>query len=248
MRGIKLLLIAPLCLFTLFYGYSIGSNYMPSKADLAEIKNIKKAPLEERFSSRGLVFGHPVFIRIFKEESLLEIWVQNGHQYKLFDTYEICTFSGKLGPKLKEGDKQAPEGFYTVAKSQLNPNSRFHLSFNIGFPNRYDRSHDRTGSFLMIHGGCVSIGCYAMTNEYIEDIYMIVENALDHGQKRVPIHIFPFRMSAERLASEEASKWYSFWENLKTGYDLFEDQSVPPQVSVRNKSYQFTVTSTAKAE
>ncbi|MEA3434469.1 MAG: L,D-transpeptidase family protein, partial [Campylobacterota bacterium] len=144
--------------------------------------------LEESLVELSAKVGDPVFIRIFKEESLLEVWIRTGTEYQHLKDYAICAYSGYLGPKLKEGDRQSPEGFYKVKKHQLNPNSKFHLSFNLGYPNKYDRTHERTGSFLMVHGNCVSDGCYAMTDDKIEEIYMLVESALQKGQKYVQVH------------------------------------------------------------
>ena len=194
-------------------------------------------PLEKRLKDLNATMGDPVFIRIFKEASLLEVWIHTGAQYRLLKNYFICAYSGALGPKEKEGDKQAPEGFYKVRKEYLNPNSKFHLSFNLGYPNAYDRAHERTGSFLMVHGNCVSIGCYAMTDEKMEEIYALVEHALQKGQKFVPVHIYPFRMTKENMADHSESRWYDFWTNLKEGYDYFETEKVPPEIKVKNGHY-----------
>lgn len=187
----------------------------------------------------GVKLGDPVFIRIFKNEKQLEVWTQKGLSYRLFKTYSICDHSGTLGPKIKEGDKQSPEGFYTVQVEQLNPYSDYHLSFNLGFPNEFDRSHNRTGSFLMVHGRCSSVGCFAMTDFRMEEIYTIVESAMIAGQLQVPVHIFPFRMTWENMAAHNDSKWVPFWENLKQGYDYFEGHRSPPLVTVQDKRYQF---------
>ena len=157
----------------------------------------------------------------------------------MFKSYAICSFSGDLGPKLKQGDWQSPEGFYFVKPIQLNPWSQYHLSFNLGFPNRYDREHSRTGSALMVHGDCVSIGCYAMTDPQINEIYSLASAALENGQPFFRVHAFPFKMTDERLAKETQNPWYSFWQNLKTGYDIFEQSAIPPNVTVNNKQYVF---------
>lgn len=193
--------------------------------------------LDEGLAELSAKVGDPVFIRIFKEESLLEVWIRTETEYEHLKDYVICAYSGALGPKLKEGDRQAPEGFYKVKKYQLNPNSKFHLSFNLGYPNKYDRAHDRTGSFLMVHGNCVSVGCYAMTNDKIEEIYDLVESALQKGQKFVPVHAYPFRMTEEMMALFSENEWYDFWINLKEGYDYFEAQRVPPRIKVKKKQY-----------
>jgi len=132
---------------------------------------------------RDLTYGSPVFIQIFKEEKELEMWIKKEDAFQLFRTYSIVAMSGHLGPKLREGDRQSPEGFYFVTPSRMNPNSRFHLSFNLGYPNRYDQAHKRTGSALMVHGNRVSIGCFAMTDPKIEEIYCLADAALRNGQK-----------------------------------------------------------------
>jgi len=131
--------------------------------------------------------------------------------FQLSKTYEMCTWSGTLGPKLKEGDGQSPEGFYFIKPSSLNPKSSYHLSFNLGFPNAYDRTHNRTGSFLMVHGDCVSIGCYAMTDDGIEEIYKDVEAAFAGGQVFIRVHIFPFAMTDENLAKQSENPNHGFW-------------------------------------
>lgn len=176
--------------------------------------------------------GDPVFLRIFKESSELELWVQpHGEgEFVLARQWPIARWSGTLGPKLKEGDGQAPEGFYYTNRSSLNPNSSYHLSFNINFPNAYDRSLGRTGSFIMVHGGRSSIGCFAMTDPVIEVIYATVEAALDHGQDSVPIHVFPFRMTQERVAEiADDEPWKAFWmEELLPEYQRFESERCLP--------------------
>ncbi len=178
--------------------------------------------LTERLEAMKLEYGVPIFIRIFKETEELELWVKNGDRFDLFETYDICTFSGRLGPKLKTGDRQSPEGFYFVTPGRMNPASRFHLSFNLGFPNAYDRYHGRTGSALMVHGNCVSIGCYAMTDRRIEEIYAMADGAFRNGQPFFRVHVFPFRMTGENMEKHRRSKWREFWENLQEGYEHFE--------------------------
>lgn len=195
--------------------------------------------LEDRLEERGLKLGAPVFIRIFKREFELELWMQSGDRFVHFATYPICRWSGRPGPKLAEGDRQAPEGFYTVARGQLNPASRWHRSFDLGFPNAYDRANGRTGSFLMVHGGCSSIGCYAVTNPVVDEIWRLVTAALDNGQARFAVHAFPFRMSERNLRVHGGGRWDAFWYDLQQGYDLFEASHVPPAVRVCDKRYAF---------
>jgi murein L,D-transpeptidase YafK len=197
--------------------------------------------MEVELAEKKLERGAPVFIRAFKEERELELFIENKTtgQFELLRSYPIAAASGQLGPKLAEGDRQVPEGFYFSRASDMNPNSSFHLSFNINYPNAYDRAHDRTGSFIMVHGSNVSIGCLAMTDEKIEEIYALCQAALDNDQLFFRIHIFPFRMTPERMVNAAHSPHLPFWENLKTGYDLFEKNKVPPDVSVRDKEYVF---------
>ncbi len=204
---------------------------LPGTPDLARI--------DARLAAAGVGMGVPVYIRIFKLEHELEIWVEKDGRFVRFATYPICLWSGRLGPKLKEGDRQAPEGFYTVDAEQLNPNSVMHRSFSLGFPNLYDQAHGRTGSFLMVHGGCASIGCYAVTHPVVDEIWRLVTAALDKGQPRFAVHAFPFRMTERNLRLRKGSKWDGFWADLKTGYDLFEQSHIPPVVSVCKGRYVF---------
>jgi murein L,D-transpeptidase YafK len=208
-----------------------------SRLEFTPIEPLQDIPLEKSLALLHAERGDPVFIRIFKQEAILEIWILVESQYQLLKTYKICAYSGTLGPKLKEGDRQAPEGFYRVGKSSLNPYSKFHLSFNLGYPNTYDREHGRTGSYLMVHGNCVSTGCYAMTDIKMEEIYGMVEAALQEGQPFVPIHIYPFRMTEENMARYSHDRWYDFWNNLKDGYDYFEELQIPPGIRVEEGRY-----------
>ena len=202
----------------------------PSVADV-------RRTFAERLNARGLALGEPVFIRIFKQEAALEVWMKAKAGWTLFQTYDICRYSGKLGPKLVTGDKQAPEGFYKVGLGQLNPASRWHVSFNLGFPNAFDRAHGRSGSFLMVHGGCSSAGCYAMTNAGVDDIYRLVEAGLRNGQGAVDVHIFPFRMTESAMATHASSKWFSFWSDLKAAHDVFERAHRIPAIAVKDGKY-----------
>jgi murein L,D-transpeptidase YafK len=193
--------------------------------------------LSTRLSAHGVKLGDPVFVRIFKRDFELELWMQRDGRFHKFQTYPICRWSGLLGPKIAQGDKQAPEGFYTVDSKALNPNSRWHRSFNLGFPNAFDQSLGRTGSFIMVHGGCGSVGCYAMTNPAIDELWQIITAALAGSQKRFQVQVFPFRMSAENIQEYSNSQHAAFWNELKAGYDLFEVGNVPPKVSVCGQRY-----------
>lgn len=194
--------------------------------------------IDRDLATLGLPFGSPVFLRVFKREKVLELWLRAGDgRHLLFRSYPICTYSGDLGPKQRQGDNQAPEGFYSVGAAQLNPLSRYHLAFNLGYPNAYDRAHARTGDFLMVHGSCVSIGCYAMGDAAIEEIYTLVAAALDRGQKRIDVHAFPFRLDDAALDAARHSPWHVFWSELKPAYDAFERDRKPPRIRVRDAHY-----------
>jgi murein L,D-transpeptidase YafK len=186
-----------------------------------------------------LKLGAPVLLRIFKREFELELWMQRDGRFVRFATYPICMYSGGLGPKLKQGDRQAPEGFYTVDSSQLNPNSKYHRSFNLGFPNLFDQAHGRTGSLLMVHGDCRSIGCYAMTDAVIDEIWTLITSALNSGQKRFQVQVFPFRMTDANMASHARFSDADYWGQLKAGYDLFNKEHLPPIVNVCRGQYVF---------
>ena len=178
-------------------------------------------------------------MRIFKREFELELWMQRDGVFHRFVTYPICRWSGTLGPKLIQGDGQAPEGFYSVDKTALNPNSRWYRSFNLGFPNSFDRSYKRTGSFLMVHGGCASVGCFAMTNAQMDEIWRLVNAALDGGQTQFQVQVYPFRMTEEKLASYAGHPNQPFWRDLKRGHDLFDETLQPLRVSVCGGRYVF---------
>jgi murein L,D-transpeptidase YafK len=194
-------------------------------------------------SEKGMNRANPVLIRSFKKESELEIWkMASDGQYKLLKTYPMCRWSGQLGPKKREGDRQAPEGFYNITPAQMNPNSAFYLSFNMGYPNSFDRAHGRTGAHLMVHGACSSSGCYSMSDDQIAEIYAIVREAHNGGQQAVQMQALPFRMTAENLARHRYDQHMPFWRNLKEGSDIFEVARVAPRVSVVQARYAFNRT------
>jgi murein L,D-transpeptidase YafK len=228
MRAVKLLMILLVAAVAVIALYE--------KFERVSLEEAQRS-LPARLAAKGLRQGQPVFVRIFKQEAVLELWMRDDRQWRLFQSYPICRFSGGLGPKLKQGDRQAPEGFYQVANGQLNPNSRHHLSFNLGFPNAFDRAHGRTGSYLMVHGGCSSIGCYAMTDPAVDDIYRLVSAALRNGQASVEVHALPFRMTDANMTRHARSRWFDFWRELKAGYDLFESDRSVPSVQLVGKRY-----------
>ncbi len=205
---------------------------LPGTPDLAK--------LDDRLAAKGVKVGDPVFIRIFKLESKLELWMaRNDGRYVRIGTYPICFWSGRLGPKQQEGDLQAPEGYYTVDSSQLNPNSRWHRSFNLGFPNTFDKAQGRTGSYLMVHGGCASIGCYAMTNDVVDEIWKLVTAALENGQERFAVLALPFRMTEDNLRKRDGYAWREFWADLARADGIFEKTHVQPKASVCDGRYSF---------
>ncbi len=196
---------------------------------------------------KGMKQESPIFVRIFKEESEFEVWKWKDGKFQHFRTYPICAWSGGLGPKVQQGDRQAPEGFYTVSRGQMNPHSLYHLAFNIGFPNAYDASNGHTGASLMVHGDCKSAGCYAMTDAYIEEIYILAREAFNAGQTKFHVQALPFHMTAENMQRHRDSPWYPFWLKLKEGYDAFEATGKPPIVKVCSKQYLVNVSFPGRA-
>jgi murein L,D-transpeptidase YafK len=197
--------------------------------------NTSNTPVSKEFKQQ--LMGSPVYIQIFKEERTLELYVKMGEKFQLLDSYSICNYSGGLGPKQRQGDFKSPEGFYNVTRSQLKPDSRFYKAINIGFPNEFDRQHGYQGQYLMIHGACVSIGCYAMTDTNIDEIFQFVTGALVFGQPSVQVSIYPFRMTDANMERHKYSYYINFWKQLKPGYDYFTVNHQPPGVSVISGNY-----------
>src|SRR5271155_6147903 len=211
-------------------GYQLPTRAMkelsPEILTLLEQKNMPK--------------DSPILVRIFKEESELEVWKQNSSaRFELLKVYPICRWSGELGPKAKEGDRQAPEGFYTITPGLMNPNSNYYLAINIGFPNAYDKANGYSGAFLMIHGDCSSRGCYAMTDEQIGEIYSLARESFLGGQKSFQIQAYPFRMTPANLARHRTNPNMAFWKMIKEGNDHFEVTHLEPKVDVCNRHYVF---------
>ena len=243
-RRWPLFVLLSLASITLYVWPILGSSVL-AQTGLASSRRAAVAEqrvrddLSERLRAIGSDWGAPVFVRIFKQERELEIWARTGTGvYALLDTWPICSYSGALGPKQREGDGQAPEGIYQVGAGQLNPHSSYHLSFDLGYPNAYDRAHQRTGSYLMVHGSCVSIGCYAMTDAGIEEIYSLVAAALAHGQSRVQVHALPFRFDRDWERAHAAAPWLDFWRDLAVIDARFEAERIPPKVQVVNRRYE----------
>ena len=207
--------------------------------------SLKPIPREARalLAKKDMREDAPIFVRIFKEESELEVWkAKDDGRFYHFKTYPICTWSGKLGPKFKQGDKQTPEGFYKVSAKQMNPNSSYHLSFNLGYPNTFDKAHNRTGDFIMVHGDCKSVGCYAMTDALIEEIYALARESFAGGQEAFDVHAYPFRMTVENMRRHSRNRAYGFWRNnLYQGYKDFEVSQLPPKIDVCERRYLVNV-------
>jgi len=197
----------------------------------------------------GTTPSAPVLIRTYKQEAELEIWKQKGDgQYALLKTYPMCRWSGQLGPKLREGDHQVPEGFYTIAPGQMNPSSHYYLSFNVGYPNAYDRAYGRTGGDIMVHGVCSSAGCFSMTDAQIGEIYAIAREAFNGGERAIQMQSLPFRMTAENLAKHRLNPNIAFWKELKNGADHFEVTKTEPEVLVCGKHYVFGAHSNSEVD
>jgi murein L,D-transpeptidase YafK len=183
--------------------------------------------------------GDPLILRVFKEEYELEAWVlpDGKKEYVHFRTYPICYYSGDLGPKTKYGDKQSPEGFYWAQRQHVRAQSQYHRAIDFGYPNTYDRAHGYTGSELLIHGNCVSSGCYAMTDPLIDQLYEMTKATASGSGQGFWIHAFPFRMSSRNMGLHREDRWLPFWKQLKSGYDAFELTKIPPKVTVKNRHY-----------
>jgi murein L,D-transpeptidase YafK len=213
-----------------------GDESYRSTRQLAPIPSATLSLMAEK----GVSASDPILMRSYKKESEIEVWKRKPDgQYALLKTYPMCRWSGQLGPKIKEGDRQAPEGFYDVTPAAMNPNSSLFLSFNLGYPNAYDRQHGRTGSHLMVHGSCSSQGCFAMTDEAISEVYAVAREAFAGGQRSFQFQSYPFRMTPENLAKHRADSHIAFWRNLKEGSDQFEVAKQEPAWMVVGGRYAF---------
>ena len=213
-----------------------GRSQQPiSAATLAEMDKLDTTP------------SAPTLIRTYKKEAELEIWkMKSNGEYALLKTYPMCRWSGQLGPKKREGDMQVPEGFYTIAPGQMNPNSHYYLAFNVGYPNAYDRAYDRTGGNVMVHGVCSSAGCFSMTDAQVADIYAIARESFAGGQREIQLQSYPFHMTAENLAKFRLDPNIAFWKELKNGSDHFEVAKSEPSVLVCGKHYVFGAAATGE--
>lgn len=203
---------------------------VPTSQKLDLIRASRLPSLAKEIKAGGFEIGAPMVINIYKEEKELEVWMPRAKKYgvwqapELYKTYPICAYSGTLGPKLREGDRQAPEGFYSITPERLNPWSKYHLSMDMGYPNDYDRALGRTGSHLMIHGDCRSEGCYAIGDAAIEDVYLMAEQSFKNGADRIYVNAYPFRMTSAKLFSNINSPWINFWLGLSQGKYSFPTQ------------------------
>lgn len=218
---------------------TLAKAQIPTSTRADSIRKSVWPQLQQQMKDKRLKAGAPVFLRIFKQQMLLEVWVWGDKNYRLFKSYPICYFSGGLGTKTTNGDCKSPEGFYTITPKQLNPVSNYHLAINVGYPNKMEMANHYTGNAIMIHGHCASIGCYAMTDPEIDEIYTIVYHAFAGGQKAINLHILPFKMDEPHMQAADGSPYLTFWRNLKQGYDAFEQKHIPPDVSVKGKAYAF---------
>lgn len=233
-RGHRLALVC--VALTVCVAFLFGSR--PGLAGDADAQKPVPAETEAAMIIKSIPVEAPIYIRVFKEESELEVWKQRpSGRYALIKTFPVCRWSGGLGPKVAKGDLMSPEGFYGFTHNSLNPESKYHLALNIGYPNALDRALGRTGSAIMVHGNCVSVGCFAMSDKLIEEIYAIVRVALAAGQTSVPVHVFPFRMTRANLAGHAESSARSTWKPLKEAYDDFATSREPPQIGMCGKHY-----------
>ncbi len=213
------------------FAISFTAITAPAAANPAALKPTP-SDVQSLLKARAISPSAPIYIRVFKEESELEVWkARSDGRYVAIKTYPICTWSGTLGPKKALGDQMSPEGFYGFTTDGLKPDSKYHLAFNVGYPNALDRALGRTGDFIMVHGQCVSIGCFAMTNDLIEEIYALARDALEGGADRVPVHIFPFRMTDDNMKRHAGHTAASSWSPLKEAYDDFATTQEPPRIS-----------------
>ncbi|BAU53066.1 L,D-transpeptidase family protein [Mucilaginibacter gotjawali] len=214
-------------------------NNLPD-SKLAKDVRIKIWPkLQSELGDKGLDIKSDLYLRIFKDETVMEIWIKSGREYQFFKSYNICYFSGGLGTKTRSGDGKSPEGFYAITPGQLYPLSTYYLAINIGYPNKLEKLKGYTGDAIMIHGHCASIGCYAMTNDGIEEIYTLVYKNFEAGRQKIQLDIFPFRMNPEHLKKYAASSYLPFWKSMKPGYDLFEKNHIPAVAAIKNQHYIF---------
>lgn len=232
----------PKLLYLLFISFLMmisPKTDLPDSKRASDIRANVWPKLEKELIDKGFKTNSPIYLRIIKDQDALQVWVKAGKQYKLFKSYEVCFYSGGLGTKTRSGDGKRPEGFYTIEPKQLNPVSNYYLAINVGYPNKVEQLKGYTGDAIMVHGHCASIGCYAMTDPRIEEIYTLVYKALQNGQQKIHLDIFPFKLDEEHLKFYAPYKQDAFWRTLKPGYELFEKNRVPADYYIKGKDYGF---------
>lgn len=221
----------------------LNASKVPTTSRSLSIMENTRSRLDAGLKRIDLKVGDPVFLRLFKEERELEVWMrpEGERSYTLFKVYRMSDVEGKIGPKIREGDGQAPEGFYYVSPSRFIPDTQHHLGLDLGYPNDYDKYHGRTGGNLMIHGGSRAAGAFAIPKKGMEEVYTLAAAAVTNGQRFFRVNVFPFRMDDKRMDSEfkRNSKWLDFWINLKEGYDFFENAHFPPDVALSGGDYDY---------
>jgi len=195
--------------------------------------------LSEKFKQKGLLLGAPVFLRIYKSTSEIELWVQQGPRFVLAQTYGICRWSGLIGPKMTEGDRQSPEGLYHITAQGLIANLRWHRAMRLNYPNSYDVTNGRTGSGILIHGKCHSVGCFAIEDGNVEEVYEAVDAAFKAGQARIPVLSLPFRFGKLAEESSTPAELGEFWTDLRHADLMFNRDRIPPAALLCNSRYYF---------
>ena len=221
------------------------NDYKKASFKTVDIFNKKEDSLKKEFEKKGLQWpAKYVYIRSFKYDAQLEVWVKSDakEQYKLFKTYRVCMQSGTMGPKRFQGDYQVPEGFYYI--NEFNPNSNYHLALGLNYPNASDRILSdslRPGGEIYIHGSCVSIGCIPLTDDQIEELYIIASYAKANGQDFIPVHVFPVKYSVKKSmdylnsTTKKNLQLQQFALQLREAYDKFEEKKQIPIVLVNKK-------------
>jgi murein L,D-transpeptidase YafK len=229
------------CYLVLFLAAAVVSGCATVRSDNRHLQPLP-AKLVAQMGEKGMRPADPILVRIYKQESELEVWKQDRTgKFALLKTYPICRWSGQLGPKQRGGDRQAPEGFYTVTPAMMNPRSRYHLAFNLGYPNQLEQALGYSGAALMVHGACSSAGCFAMTDHGAAEIYALAREAFDGGQQSFQVQALPFRMVPQNLAVHRGNPNMPFWQNLKEGSDHFEATRQEPTVAACGYRYVFNV-------
>lgn len=249
---VSVLIVVPVMLFA--QGNGVGASatslnsfisYQKTLDRPSDAMNRKEDTIQKQFISKGLKWpANYVYIRSFKFDSQMEVWVKNerNEPYKLFKTYKVCALAGTLGPKRMEGDYQVPEGFYYI--NEFNPKSTYHLSLGLNYPNMSDKilgDAVNPGGEIYIHGSCVTVGCIPLTDPMIEELYIIAAHAKDQGEDFIPVHIFPIRFNVKKSAEyfekivKDDSVLKKFSDNLEDAFYFFEKNKQLPVVMVTNK-------------